>query len=94
MGRSSNFAFSTSDVYSQEILSVPLKCGDCPGDINMCIECLATAVEAAEIGHQRHHRYRVMDNRASFVLFEPDWTAEEELQLLEGIELYGMGNWK
>jgi transcriptional adapter 2-alpha len=29
----------------------------------------------------------------NFPLFEPDWGADEELLLLEGIEMYGIGNW-
>lgn len=27
-------------------------------------------------------------------LFTDDWGADEELLLLEGIELYGLGNWQ
>ncbi|XP_042479356.1 transcriptional adapter ADA2-like isoform X2 [Macadamia integrifolia] len=33
-----------------------------------------------------------MDN-LSFPLICPDWNADEEILLLEGIEMYGMGNW-
>src|SRR5262245_5359552 len=29
----------------------------------------------------------------NFPLFEEDWGADEELLLLEGIEMYGLGNW-
>ena len=29
----------------------------------------------------------------SVPLFTPDWTAEEELLLLEGVEMFGLGNW-
>lgn len=30
----------------------------------------------------------------NFPLYESEWTAEEELLLIEGLELYGMGNWE
>ncbi|KAG1347984.1 putative Transcriptional adapter ADA2 [Cocos nucifera] len=33
-----------------------------------------------------------MDN-LSFPLICPDWNADEEILLLEGIEMYGLGNW-
>ncbi|CAN6477788.1 unnamed protein product [Victoria cruziana] len=33
-----------------------------------------------------------MDN-LSFPLIYPDWNADEEILLLEGIEMYGLGNW-
>jgi len=29
----------------------------------------------------------------NYPLYNPDWTADEELLMLEGIELYGFGNW-
>eukprot|EP00898_Chlorokybus_atmophyticus_P004263 jgi/Chlat1/4838/Chrsp31S00373 len=39
-----------------------------------------------------HQNARLQDN-ISFALFDPEWVAEEELLLLEGVEMYGMGNW-
>ncbi|CAN0910372.1 Transcriptional adapter ADA2b [Linum grandiflorum] len=42
--------------------------------------------------HKSSHPYRVMDN-LSFPLICPDWNADDEILLLEGIEMYGMGNW-
>ena len=42
--------------------------------------------------HRNDHRYRVME-RLDFPLITSDWTAREELSLLEGIEQYGIGNW-
>jgi transcriptional adapter 2-alpha len=32
-------------------------------------------------------------NKLNFPLFAPDWTAEEELLLFEGLERFGFGNW-
>jgi hypothetical protein len=37
---------------------------------------------------------RVHENRQSFCLFDRDWSAEDELNLLQGIDMYGMGNWR
>ena len=31
--------------------------------------------------------------RLDFPIITPDWTAREELSLLEGIETFGIGNW-
>jgi len=37
-------------------------------------------------------KYTVLDN-LKFPLFSPDWTAKDELLLLQGITKCGMGNW-
>ncbi|MES1923497.1 hypothetical protein MHBO_005073 [Bonamia ostreae] len=42
--------------------------------------------------HEASHRYRVIEPIKT-PLFEIEWTADEELLLLEGIQLYGFGNW-
>jgi hypothetical protein len=42
--------------------------------------------------HKRTHAYLVYDN-LSFPLFDPAWTASEELSLVQGIMKYGLGNW-
>jgi hypothetical protein len=39
-----------------------------------------------------HDWCRVME-RLDFPIITPEWTAREELSLLEGIETYGIGNW-
>ena len=47
----------------------------------------------AEIApHSSDHAYRVVDN-LSFPVYTLDWGADEEMLLLEGVELYGLGNW-
>ncbi|KAL6992912.1 hypothetical protein U1Q18_011030 [Sarracenia purpurea var. burkii] len=61
----------------------------CP-DFDLCIECFSVGAEVTP--HKSNHPYRVMDN-LSFPLICPDWNADEEILLLEGIEMYGMGNW-
>ncbi|XWS34334.1 hypothetical protein CRYUN_Cryun21dG0030700 [Craigia yunnanensis] len=68
---------------------VRIKCAVCP-DFDLCVECFSVGAEVSS--HKSNHPYRVMDN-LSFPLICPDWNADEEILLLEGIEMYGFGNW-
>ncbi|KAK9226182.1 hypothetical protein WN943_011229 [Citrus x changshan-huyou] len=68
---------------------VRIKCAMC-SDFDLCVECFS--VGAQIYPHESNHPYRVMDN-LSFPLICPDWNADEEILLLEGIEMYGFGNW-
>ncbi|XP_056158376.1 transcriptional adapter ADA2a-like isoform X2 [Syzygium oleosum] len=68
---------------------IRIKCAACP-DFDLCIECFSVGAEI--IPHKSNHPYRVMDNLC-FPLLCPGWNADEEMLLLEGIEMYGFGNW-
>ncbi|XP_022733546.1 transcriptional adapter ADA2a-like isoform X2 [Durio zibethinus] len=68
---------------------VRIKCAVCP-DFDLCVECFSVGAEVSP--HKSNHPYRVMDN-LSFPLICPEWNADEEILLLEGIEMYGFGNW-
>ncbi|KAH9625693.1 hypothetical protein KSS87_019188 [Heliosperma pusillum] len=68
---------------------IRIKCAVCP-DFDLCIECFSVGAEVHP--HKSDHPYRVMDN-LSFPLICPDWNADEESLLLEGIEMYGLSNW-
>ncbi|KAK7260716.1 hypothetical protein RIF29_26989 [Crotalaria pallida] len=68
---------------------IRIKCVVCQ-DFDLCIECFSVGAEVTR--HKSNHPYRVMDN-LSFPLICPDWNADEEMLLLEGIEIYGLGNW-
>ncbi|XP_021766757.1 transcriptional adapter ADA2b-like [Chenopodium quinoa] len=68
---------------------IRIKCAMCP-DFDLCIECFSVGVEMTP--HKSNHPYRVMDS-LSFPLISPDWNADEEILLLEGLEMYGLGNW-
>ncbi|KAF6145060.1 hypothetical protein GIB67_013411 [Kingdonia uniflora] len=68
---------------------IRIKCVKCP-DFDLCVECFSVGAEVTP--HKSNHPYRVMDN-LSFPLICPDWNADEEILLLEGIEMYGVGNW-
>lgn len=43
--------------------------------------------------HVPQHHYRLL-NKLNFALFVQDWSAEEELMLIEGLERKGFGNWE
>lgn len=68
---------------------IRIKCAVC-SDFDLCVECFSVGAEVHP--HKSNHPYRVMDN-LSFPLICPDWNADEEILLLEGIEMYGLGNW-
>ncbi|CAI5484223.1 unnamed protein product [Closterium sp. Yama58-4] len=68
---------------------VRVKCAACV-DFDLCAECFS--VGAAVHPHSASHPYHVMDTM-SFPLVHEDWTADEEMLLLEALEMYGMGNW-
>ncbi|AQK62817.1 transcriptional adapter ADA2 isoform X1 [Zea mays] len=68
---------------------IRIKCSKCP-DFDLCVECFSVGAEVTP--HRSNHPYKVMDN-LSFPLICPDWNADEEILLLEGIEMYGLGNW-
>ncbi|XP_031105327.1 transcriptional adapter ADA2-like [Ipomoea triloba] len=68
---------------------IRIKCAVC-SDFDLCIECFSVGAEVQP--HKSNHPYRVMDN-LSFPLICPDWSADEEILLLEGIEMHGLGNW-
>ncbi|GER56332.1 transcriptional adapter ADA2 [Striga asiatica] len=68
---------------------IRIKCAVC-SDFDLCVECFSVGGEVHP--HKNGHPYRVMDI-LSFPLICPEWNADEEMLLLEGIEMYGMGNW-
>lgn len=65
-------------------------CTDC-GDIFLCVKCFAEGKESHK--YKNSHRYQVYD-RLDFKLFGDNWTAREELILLDGLYQFGYGNWK
>jgi len=57
----------------------------------LCVNCFAKGVELET--HLSSHSYHI-HNKLNFPLFAPDWTAEEELLLFDGIDQFGFGSWK
>ncbi|EMD33782.1 hypothetical protein CERSUDRAFT_142113 [Gelatoporia subvermispora B] len=75
--------------------SIRIKCADpiCEaGDgLDVCPACFCAGKEFGN--HKRWHPYRVVELH-SYPIFTEDWGADEELLLLEGISLQGLGNWQ
>ncbi|KAI0633529.1 hypothetical protein C8Q77DRAFT_1057652 [Trametes polyzona] len=75
--------------------SIRIKCADpaCEvGDgVDICPRCFCSGKEFLQ--HKRDHAYRVVELH-SYPIFVEDWGADEELLLLEGITLQGLGNWQ
>ncbi|GFH06477.1 uncharacterized protein HaLaN_01118, partial [Haematococcus lacustris] len=67
-----------------------IRCAECPNNFDLCLECFAVGAEL--VPHKAWHDYRVLTN-LSFPIFHPDWGADEEQLLLEGIDQFGLGNW-
>ncbi|CAH0557242.1 unnamed protein product [Brassicogethes aeneus] len=63
-----------------------IQCPQC--NVNLCCLCFSKGVEFSN--HKSNHDYKVL--HTNFILYDnSDWTAEEELKLLEGLNSYG--NW-
>jgi transcriptional adapter 2-alpha len=58
-----------------------VKCVDCSSSYESCVDCFAAG--AALFPHVATHRYTISDC-LDFPLFSKDWTAREDLLLLEG----------
>jgi len=85
-------AFRCASCGEDPYLSAPLRvsCAECPGGLELCLECLASKVELGV--HRSCHKYRLVDN-GGLLLLGSSWTARELVQLLDGLEQFGHGNW-
>jgi len=66
-----------------------IKCAEC-SDFDLCLSCFSAGREVFD--HKKTHRYRVIEHVASPIL-DPDWGADEEVLFIEGICMFGLGNW-
>ncbi|XP_052800808.1 transcriptional adapter 2-alpha-like [Mya arenaria] len=64
-------------------------CSKAAGKTFVCLHCFAKGVEFD--GHHSDHPYSLVKN--NFPVFERNWTALEELQLLKAVSDCGYGNW-
>ena len=65
-------------------------CVECVPPIDLCLECISSRAELGQ--HKAYHGYRLLDN-GDFSPLGNDWTAKELVQLLDGLEQFGHGNW-
>ncbi|GFR61930.1 transcriptional adapter 2-alpha-like [Elysia marginata] len=66
-----------------------VRCAVCRPALNLCSSCFCYGVEFGN--HESDHAYSVV--KFDFPLYEASWTAAEEIQLLEAVQEYGLGNW-
>lgn len=81
------------DVCSADITStVRIRCAHSAcNEYDLCVQCFAQG--ASSNAHQpATHPYRVIEQN-SFPIFDREWGADEELLLLEGAQIYGLGSW-
>lgn len=80
------------DVCNRDISNVcRIRCADCE-DFDLCVKCFCIGAEVKGKPHKNTHRY-IPIGRNAFPLLKKDWTADEEIMLLEGVSKYGFGNW-
>ncbi|KXS09906.1 hypothetical protein M427DRAFT_74813 [Gonapodya prolifera JEL478] len=82
------------DDCSQDITDVVrITCASCD-DVDLCVSCFAKGSEpATRPDHRNDHPYRVIEV-LDFPVFDPLWSANEELLLIENLEHCGLGNWE
>ena len=71
---------------------VRIRCADpaCK-DYDLCVPCFANGSTSRDHDPSTH-AYSVIEQH-SIPIYTPDWGADEELLLLEGAEVYGLGSW-
>lgn len=81
------------DVCSSDITStVRIRCADpACAEFDLCVSCFSKG-EARNAHDPATHPFRVIEQN-SFPIFDRDWGADEELLMLEGAEIYGLGSW-
>jgi len=86
--------------------SVKVLCAECKPDgaqsshdgakrpeLAMCLECLRLGKTSEDFPeHLPTHGYYVYDN-LDFPLLHPEWSASQEIRLIQGIMKCGLGNW-
>lgn len=75
-----------------DVTDIRVKCAECI-NFDLCLQCFSCG---AEIGrHRKTHDYQII-NYGNFPLYpnEKGWTAGEEIEFLEKVTRYGLGNWE
>lgn len=69
--------------------TIRIICAECD-DTQYCLDCLVQG--RGKDGQTHKHDYHIAD-KLNFNIINKDWTAFEELSLLNNIEKYGLDNW-
>jgi transcriptional adapter 2-alpha len=69
---------------------IHISCAICR-NVELCLQCFSSGVEFES--HLRNHAYRIRKNDR-IVIFDPNWTKDEEYSLLDSVDKNGLGNWK
>eukprot|EP00922_Rhytidocystis_sp_ex-Travisia-forbesii_P043962 GHVS01065547.1.p1 GENE.GHVS01065547.1~~GHVS01065547.1.p1 ORF type:complete len:404 (+),score=159.55 GHVS01065547.1:632-1843(+) len=89
-------------------LTARVHCFECV-DFDLCVHCFCKGAEKPHAAgsrlaggganvdgvvwwHRNNHQYVVVGRNVE-PLLSPDWTADEELMLVDGVSKYGFGNW-
>lgn len=79
------------DVCGADItLTVRIRCAGGCEDFDLCGTCFCAGAQVGD--HRAWHDYQVIEQQA-YPIFSHDWGADEELLLVDGCQLYGLGNW-
>ncbi|CZR62685.1 probable transcriptional adapter 2 [Phialocephala subalpina] len=81
------------DVCSADITStVRIRCAHSAcNEYDLCVLCFSQG-ESSHSHNPSTHPYRVIEQN-SVPIYDKNWGADEELLLLEGAEIYGLGSW-
>ncbi|KDN51429.1 hypothetical protein K437DRAFT_51636 [Tilletiaria anomala UBC 951] len=71
-------------------LTVRVRCAGGCEDFDLCGSCFCAGIEVRQ--HKAWHNYRIVEQHA-YPIFCDDWGADEELLLIDGCQIYGVGNW-
>ncbi|CCA74732.1 related to ADA2-General transcriptional adaptor or co-activator [Serendipita indica DSM 11827] len=87
------FIIECDSCFTNLTRSVRIRCADpvCESSsIDICADCFRQGKEFGR--HKAGHPYRVIEKHYT-PIFDEDWTADEEVNLLDGLIMHGMGNW-
>lgn len=81
-----------SDIHLLSRFQVRIRCAHATcNDYDLCVQCFSKG-SASNNHNPATHPYRVIEQN-SFPIYDEEWGADEELLLLEGCEIYGLGSW-
>ncbi|KAK9173206.1 Zinc finger ZZ type family protein [Cryptosporidium meleagridis] len=77
------------DVCKKDTWDYRIRCAECI-EYDLCLDCFCQGKSSND--HKPNHKY-IPVGRYTFNLLSENWTAEEELLLMEAVSRYGLGNW-